>query len=182
MRPNCVFALLVILFSSFALADSVVLTNGDRLTGTITKSDQKSLTLKTDYADDITIKWSAIQGISSSETLHVASQNGKTVAGPVTTSDGNFVVASPTGAVNVPKDEVSALRNDQEQAAYEQGDIAPLIVFEPCTDEQNTAGDRSGDQSAQCKKDNPEGNERFTQKAQPSGSIGICRSKKQIKP
>jgi len=96
MRPNCVFALLVILFSSFALADSVVLTNGDRLTGTITKSDQKSLTLKTEYADDITIKWSAIQGISSSETLHVASQNGKTVAGPVTTSDGNFVVASPT--------------------------------------------------------------------------------------
>jgi len=126
MRPNCVFALLVMLFSSFALADSVVLTNGDRLTGTITKSDQKSLTLKTDYADDITIKWSAIQGISSSETLHVASQNGKTVAGPVTTSDGNFVVASPTGAVNVPKDEVSALRNDQEQAAYEQGLHPPL--------------------------------------------------------
>lgn len=127
MHRLCLCAMLVMfLSSSFALADQVVLVNGDRLTGTITKSDQTNLTLKTDYADEITIKWSAIQAISSNETLHVASEDGKTVAGPVTTSDGNFVVASPTGAVNVPKDQVTALRNDQEQATYEQGLHPPL--------------------------------------------------------
>jgi hypothetical protein len=126
MRPLYVFALMVVFLSSFALADQVVLINGDRLSGTITKSDQKSLTLKTDYADEITIKWTAIQGISSTQTLHVATQNGKTVAGPVATSDGNFVVSSPTGPVNVPKDEVTALRSDQEQAAYEQTLRPPL--------------------------------------------------------
>jgi len=121
------FAMLLVFFlSPCVLADQVVLANGDHLTGTITKSDQTSLTLKTDYADDITIKWSAIQEISSTETLHVASKNGKTVAGPVTTASGNFVVSSPTGIVNVPKDEVTALRNDQEQATYEQGLHPPL--------------------------------------------------------
>jgi putative salt-induced outer membrane protein YdiY len=127
MRRISLFAMLLVFFSSsFALADQVVLSNGDRLTGTITKSDQKSLILKTDYADEITIKWSAIQEISSAQTLHVASQNGKTVAGTVTTSDGNFVVASPTGTVNVSKADVNALRNDQEQATYEQGLHPPL--------------------------------------------------------
>ena len=119
MRKLCLLGIVTILASSL-FADQLLLKNGDRLTGKITKSDQKSLTLKTDYADNITIQWTAIQAIDSSQSLHVATQ-GKTVAGTVTTSDGNFVVATQTGNVSVQKDEVTALRNDQEQAAYEKG-------------------------------------------------------------
>jgi len=37
-----------------ALADQVILKNGDKLTGTIAKSDGKTLVLKTDYAGDLT--------------------------------------------------------------------------------------------------------------------------------
>ncbi|HXY04487.1 MAG TPA: DUF481 domain-containing protein, partial [Terriglobales bacterium] len=120
MRQLYLFAVVLIFSCSFLFADQVVLKNGDHLSGTITKSDQKSLTLKTDYADDIKIQWNAIQEINSTQTLHVATQAGKTVAGSVTTSDGNFVVASPAGTVNVAKDEVTAVRSDQEQAAYEK--------------------------------------------------------------
>ncbi len=121
MRQFCLITMVATFLCPLLFADQVVLKNGDRLTGTISKSDDKSLTLKTDYADDITIKWDAIEDINSTQPLHVVSKNGKMVAGPVTTSDGNFVVTTPTGAVSVQKDEVTALRNDQEQAAYEKG-------------------------------------------------------------
>lgn len=42
------------------LADQVSLKNGDRLTGTIVKSDGKTLVLHTDYAGDVNVNWSAI--------------------------------------------------------------------------------------------------------------------------
>jgi putative salt-induced outer membrane protein YdiY len=126
MRKFCLLATFSILGYSLLFADQVVLKNGDRLTGTITKSDQKSLILKTDYADDVTIQWTAIQEINSTQPLHVATQDGKTLAGPVTTSDGTLAVATTTGSVNVPKDQVTALRSDQEQAAYEKGLHPPL--------------------------------------------------------
>jgi putative salt-induced outer membrane protein len=125
MRKCCALAIFLA-FASLLFADQVVLTNGDRLTGNITKSDGKTIVLKTDYADEITIKWSAVQTINSTQPLHVATQDGKTVAGTVTTSDSNLVVATSSGSVNVPKDNVTALRNDQEQATYEKGLHPPL--------------------------------------------------------
>jgi hypothetical protein len=51
--------------SSVAYADQVSLKNGDRLTGTIIKSDAKTLVVKTEAAGDVTFQWSAIDGITS---------------------------------------------------------------------------------------------------------------------
>lgn len=103
------------------LADQIVLSNGDRLTGTIAKSDGKTLIIKTDLAGDVTVQWPAVQQINSSQSLHVALENGKTVVGPIATSDGNFAVTTATaGTVTVPRTEVTALRSDSEEAAYEK--------------------------------------------------------------
>jgi hypothetical protein len=52
-------------FYSTVFADQVVLKNGDRLTGTITKSDEKTLLIKTEFAGDVTVQWPAVQGITS---------------------------------------------------------------------------------------------------------------------
>lgn len=103
-----------------ALADQVSLKNGDRLSGTIVKSDGKELVLHTDYAGDVTLKWDAIQGIQSGEQLHVELQDGKTAVGPVTTSDDKLEIATKSGAVEAPKSDVKNLRNDAEQTAYEK--------------------------------------------------------------
>jgi hypothetical protein len=103
-----------------ALADQVVLKNGDRLTGSITKSDGKSLVIKTDYAGDVTVKFDAIQSISSTGDLHVT-LGGKTVVGPVTTNGDDVVVATKAaGPVEAPKASVTMLRSPAEQAAYEK--------------------------------------------------------------
>jgi putative salt-induced outer membrane protein len=114
-------ALSVFAFCSTLFADQVTLKNGDRLTGTITKSDDKTLLIKTEFAGDVTVQWSAVQDFSSTQPLHVTLSNGKTVAGPVTTVDGNLAVATAAkGTVNVSKADVTALRSDAEETAYEK--------------------------------------------------------------
>ena len=112
---------LVFLLSGLMFADQVTLKNGDHLTGTVVKSDGKTLVLYTDAAGDVTIKFDAIQQISTEKELHVGLKNGKTVVGPVTSSDGKIEVASKTGGtVEAPREEVAVIRNDAEQAAYDK--------------------------------------------------------------
>ena len=104
--------------SIFVLADQVTLKNGDRLTGTITTADDKSLNLKTDYAGDLTIKWDAVESISSDQPLYVTPKTGVTVVGSVSTSDGKLQVATKNaGTVAVAKDSVKTVRSESEQRA-----------------------------------------------------------------
>lgn len=115
-------ALSVFTFCTALFADQVVLKNGDRLTGTITKSDDKTLLIKTEFAGDVTVQWPAVQEVSSAQPLHVTLSNGKTVVGPVATADGNLAVTTAaSGTVSVAKGDVTALRSDAEQTAYEKG-------------------------------------------------------------
>ena len=111
---------LVFLLAIPALADQVLLKNGDKLTGSITKSDGKTLVLKTDYAGDLTIKFDAIQSLTSTGDLNVTA-GAKTAVGPVTTTETNIVVAAKTGGpVEAPLSSVTMLRSPAEQAAYEK--------------------------------------------------------------
>jgi putative salt-induced outer membrane protein YdiY len=111
----------VFAFCSALFADQVVLKNGDRLTGTITKSDDKTLLIKTEFAGEVTVQWPAVQEINSAQPLHVALANGKTIAGPVTTADGSLAVTTAaSGTVTVAKADVTGLRSDAEQTAYEK--------------------------------------------------------------
>jgi hypothetical protein len=104
-----------------AKADQVTLKNGDRLTGTIVKSDAKTLLIKTAFAGDVNVQWDAVSDIVSSQTLHLALKDGQTIVGTVTTSGSKFDVATKdTGAVAAPMDTVVAVRNDAEQKAYDE--------------------------------------------------------------
>jgi putative salt-induced outer membrane protein YdiY len=116
-------ALLFMLFAfgcSDLFADQVVIKNGDRLTGTIVKSDEKELIIKTEFAGDVTVKWPAVQGVTSATPLHIGLKSGKTLVGPVSTTDGKLEVATKSGAVEAPKEDVVLIRNESEQTTYEQ--------------------------------------------------------------
>lgn len=117
-----IFGILLAVMCSIStcLADEVTLKNGDRLTGTIAQSDGKTLTLHTDYAGDLSIKWDAVQGVESKETLHLQVKDGKTVAGPVTTSDGKLQVSTSSGNIEAPISDVKNLRSDKEESAYQK--------------------------------------------------------------
>ncbi|HZP17182.1 MAG TPA: DUF481 domain-containing protein [Terriglobales bacterium] len=103
-----------------ALADQVWLSNGDRLSGTIVKSDGKTLVLHTSYADDIGLDWSAVKGIQSDQKLHLVLQDGRTLAGEVSTSDGRLEVATSSGTVESSVSAVKAVRGEKEESSYEK--------------------------------------------------------------
>ena len=122
-------ALSVLAFCSSLFADQVVLKNGDRISGAITKSDDKTLLIKTEFAGDVEIQWPAVQEINSTQPLHVTLANGTTVAGTVMTADGSMVVNAPTGTVTVVKSDVTALRSVSPSAS--QGQPMRLVALGP---------------------------------------------------
>lgn len=120
MRKRIAMALLLWLAVP-AFADQITLKNGDRLTGTIERSDGKALTIKTDYAGEVTVKFDAIQVIESKNDLNVSLSDGKTVVGPVSTSGENVVITTKSsGPVQAPKSSVTTLRSPAEEAAYQK--------------------------------------------------------------
>ncbi len=122
LRKFEVFTLIALFAVSTTLfADQVTLKNGDRLTGTVVKSDGKTLILHTDAAGDIELKFDSIQEIKTDAELHVGLKGGKTAVGPVTTTDGKLEIATKTaGTVEAPKEDVTVIRNDAEQQAYDK--------------------------------------------------------------
>jgi LEA14-like dessication related protein len=51
--------------ASAVYADQITLKNGDHLSGTVVKSDGKTLVLHTEFAGDITIQFAAITQITT---------------------------------------------------------------------------------------------------------------------
>jgi putative salt-induced outer membrane protein YdiY len=111
--------LLGILLASSARADQVTLKNGDRLTGSVVKSDTKTLTLK--YFDAaITLPWDEVAAISSSVPLSLTLTDGQVLTGPVGSDEGKFTVQTVNlGTIATPKDTVQAIRSKEEEAAYQ---------------------------------------------------------------
>ncbi len=120
MRHIVVIFAFLGLCATASQADQITLENGDRLTGTIVKSDTKTLLLKTDFAGDVSLQWDAVTSIVSSQTLHLTLKDGQTIVGIVTNNDGKFEVATKeTGAVVATKDAIVGVRDDAEQKAYD---------------------------------------------------------------
>jgi putative salt-induced outer membrane protein len=122
LRKLELFSLIAVLgLSAASFADQITLTNGDRLTGTVVKSDGKTIVLHTEAAGDVTIQFAAVQEIKSDQELHVSLQGGKTAVGPLTARDGKIEIATKTGGtVEATKEELTLIRNDAEQAAYDK--------------------------------------------------------------
>src|SRR5215472_13244041 len=111
------------LAAALARADQVTLKNGDRLTGTIVKTDddKKTLEIKTELAGDVTVQWDAVTAIVSSQPLHLTLSDGRVITGNVTTTDGKLSVATKdAGEVSTEHAAIQAIRNDQEQAEVDR--------------------------------------------------------------
>ncbi|HWF91236.1 MAG TPA: DUF481 domain-containing protein [Terriglobales bacterium] len=112
----------LLLTSLTLLADQVTLSNGDRLTGEIVKSDGKTLTVKTEFAGTIEIQWSAVKDLLSDKPEFVQSKSSKqTYSGTVSVEGDNIVVKPESGSsATVAKSDVAALRSPAEQSSFEK--------------------------------------------------------------
>src|SRR6266853_1029245 len=123
MRRMLILTILSLsLLSLPVFADQLTLKNGDRLSGTIVKSDDdaKTLLIKTDLAGDVTIKWDAITAIVSSQPLHIMLSDGRVIVGRVSTTDGVLEIASDDGTVPAAHDAVKAIRDNATQAEIDR--------------------------------------------------------------
>ncbi|MFZ3214611.1 MAG: DUF481 domain-containing protein [Candidatus Acidiferrales bacterium] len=111
----------VLTFASVARPDTVMLKNGDRLTGTVEVSDGKDVTFKTDFAGEIKITWSAVQEIRTDKPIYVVTPDKKTVSGTVTTDGANLIVHTANGGtVPVAMAQVTVVRSSDVETAYEK--------------------------------------------------------------
>jgi putative salt-induced outer membrane protein YdiY len=108
------------LFSISAWADQVVMKNGDRVTGSIVKQDGKTITIKTDNFGVVTAPWEQVASVQSDKPVNVVLKDGKTLVGALGASDGKVEVATSAAKVDVAPGEVTAMRNADEQKAYER--------------------------------------------------------------
>ena len=122
-RARICAVVLLFLAVAGARADQVILKNGDRLSGTIVKSDEaaKTLIIKTDLEGTVNVKWDSITGLTSTTPLYLTLKDGQTIVGVVrTTAEGKLTVATKdTGEVSANSADVVAIRSGAEQKAYD---------------------------------------------------------------
>jgi putative salt-induced outer membrane protein len=115
---------LTTLLCGFALsltADQITLKNGDRVSGKIVTTDDKTVTLKTDFAGEIKIDRTLITGITTDAPINVTLKD----AGPVQAkisgpADELRLQKSDGTAQTVKADSLVALRDDAAQRAWER--------------------------------------------------------------
>lgn len=118
----------VFVCAAIASADTLILKNGDHLTGTVVKSDGKQITFKTEYAGEINVQWSAVKELATDKPLYVTTPDKKTVAGTVTTDGTDLVVATTNaGAVHVPLASVTTVRSEAEEKTFEHSQHPGLL-------------------------------------------------------
>lgn len=123
MKLQSVLLLLVafVVFATDGFADTITFKNGDHLSGTITTMNNEQVTLKTDAAGIINIQWSEIEQLTSDMPLYVATPQRQTISGTVTLAGTDLVVHTATaGDVHVPVGQLSVVRTEQDQRAYEK--------------------------------------------------------------
>lgn len=121
-RFSVIAVILAFLFAAGSIfADSLTLKDGDHVTGEITAMDGQGITLKTDAAGEIKIKWSAVQALTSDKPLYVATPEKQTISGTVALEGSDLVVHTATaGDVRIPVDKITIVRTESEEQAYEK--------------------------------------------------------------
>lgn len=129
--PRFLAAVLVILSIAPAVfadsPDTVTLKNGDHLTGTVSAIDGQQMTLTTDAAGAIKIKWSSVQAMTTQKAFYVATPDNKTVSGPLTYDGTNLIVHTSSGDVTVPITQTMVVRSTDQQQAYEKS-LHPRLI------------------------------------------------------
>jgi putative salt-induced outer membrane protein YdiY len=126
-RQVCQVALLVFLCSGYALADEVILTNGDRLSGKIIDIRDGIMTLETGYSEPVKLKFEAVEKMSSTEPVELHLSDGEVLKGKITTStDRQVAVEAGPGreAVAVAFDNIAALNPPPKKPATWKGNIS----------------------------------------------------------
>jgi putative salt-induced outer membrane protein len=115
------FVLIAAFCATAVFADQIALKNGDRVSGKIVNTDDKTVTVKSDLMGEVKVEKAAIVSIRSDEPINVTLKDGKTVVGKVETAGSEVsVVQDGKPIASAPIDSVVAFRDGAAQHAWER--------------------------------------------------------------
>ena len=119
MHKKVLVVLALVSICQHANADQITLKNGDRITGSISKADDKKLVIKTEHSGEISTARDAIDQIKSDQTLFLSLSDGQTIAGTVTTVGDNVEVQTKDAKkIAVARSAIQSIRSQAEEDAY----------------------------------------------------------------
>jgi putative salt-induced outer membrane protein YdiY len=109
------------LLCSAIWADTLVMKNGDKLTGTYVTTTDKGVVFKSDLAGEVTVALENITEVQTNELVTLTTKDGKVLTGKLETAGANVAIAPLTGEpARIALDEVAAVRSLEGQARYEE--------------------------------------------------------------
>ncbi|MCE5310296.1 MAG: DUF481 domain-containing protein [Acidobacteriales bacterium] len=105
---------------NFALADVIVMKNGDRVTGSIVKKSGKEITIKTDKFGVVTASWEDVESVKADKPVNLVLEDGRTVQGTMATVRDKIEVTAKDTTLTVAPADVATIRDAAEQQAYER--------------------------------------------------------------
>lgn len=113
------FIALAFVTAQSACADVVVMTNGDKFTGTVVKLEDGKLTLKPAYSDAIALAWDQVVSISTTQPLILPTAQQNLSVTSIERTSGGMVITAASGSITLPLAEVKILRSPADQQTYE---------------------------------------------------------------
>jgi putative salt-induced outer membrane protein YdiY len=107
-------------FGCLLHADHVVLRNGDRITGSLIKKDEKSLTFKSDVLGKVTIPWDKVESLSAERPVFVVLPGQDPVLATIEPQGDHLEVTTVDSSQTANVTDLLAIRSNDEQVAYER--------------------------------------------------------------
>jgi putative salt-induced outer membrane protein YdiY len=114
------FCLIFSIVLPAAWADQIVLKNGDRVTGSIVKKDDKSLTVKSEHFGVVVIPWDQVESVTAEKPVNIVLQDGRSLKGTLASAGGKAEVTTAQTKVNLVPADIAVIRNDDEEKAYQR--------------------------------------------------------------
>jgi putative salt-induced outer membrane protein YdiY len=105
---------------NLALADVIVMKNGDRVTGSIVKKSGKEITIKTDKFGVVTTSWEDVESVKADKPVNLVLEDGRTIQGTMATVRDKIEVTAKDTTLTVAPPDVATIRDAAEQQAYER--------------------------------------------------------------
>jgi hypothetical protein len=105
---------------NLALADVIVMKNGDRVTGSIVKKSGKEVTIKTDKFGVVTTSWEDVESVKADKPVNLVLQDGRTIQGTMATVRDKIEVTAKDTTLSVAPADVTTIRDAAGQQAYER--------------------------------------------------------------
>jgi len=127
-RPHAWFAMICLSFGTPAVADVLVLKNGDRITGDVKRIWDAEVTIEPEYSDEFQVDLDAISHIESTREFEIEFYDGRSIDAQLggESAAGEQIFTSQSGSVTAPLADMLEL--NEPEVAFEWDNIVEVAA------------------------------------------------------